>query len=198
METKKIDITYEFLHWADEYFTEDKLNTLLDLHLVFENYQATLNPKLVSHIKVSHFKCNLIRYCVFKGYTFNPDYLKSTVSEKDHNNIKRTVDGIEFIYFYISTERNTNSQNNKIMVQKNMEARLVALGAEYGKKKAAIESQIRILRINREEQFRSHNEIVSQINIKIHQLEDELGKVKMEYHCSRSDIYDCFAVNNPE
>ena len=84
------------------------------------------------------------------------------------------------------------------MEQKNMEARLVALGAEYGKKKAAIESQIRILRINREEQFRSHNEIVSQINIKIHQLEDELDKVKVEYHCSRSDIYDCFAVNNPE
>lgn len=82
------------------------------------------------------------------------------------------------------------------MEQKDMEARLVALGAEYGKKKAAIENQIRILRINREEQTRQDNEIICQINKKIYSLENDLSEVKQEFHCKRSDIYDCYAASN--
>ena len=82
------------------------------------------------------------------------------------------------------------------MEQKDLEARLVALGAEYGKKKTAIENQIRILRINLEEQTRQYNEVVCEIKKKIYSLENDLSEVKQEFHCKRSDIYDCNAASN--
>lgn len=196
METKKCDITYEFLYWADKYFTEDKLNTLMDLHIVFEDYKATLNPKFVSIIKVAHFKRNLIKYCTFKGYTFNPDYLKPTVSEKNHNNIEKTVNGIEFIYFYISTESTNTTQNNKIMNQKIMEGKLIALDAEFAGRKQTIENDIRDLRIQLEKQWQKHNDTVASLKIQIYEKEQVLSEIRREHTCRKSDIYDCYSASN--
>ena len=93
----------EFLFWAEDYFTDDKLNTLVDKQETFEAYKATLNPKFAAMIKMKKFKQKLIQYCTYRDWKFNPDRLLTTVSEKERNDIHRKVNGEEHYYFYIDT-----------------------------------------------------------------------------------------------
>lgn len=96
-------LTDEFLFWAEEYFTEDKLDTLVDKNDAFEAYKATLNPKFAAIIKMRTFKQKLIQYCTYRDWIFNPDRLLTTVSEKERNDIRRKVDNEDRYYFYINT-----------------------------------------------------------------------------------------------
>ena len=99
----------EFLFWAEEYFTDDKLNTLVDKQDTFEAYKATLNPKFAAMIKMKTFKQKLIQYCTYRDWKFNPDRLLTTVSEKERNDIHRKVNGEEHYYFYIDTTGESDS-----------------------------------------------------------------------------------------
>lgn len=97
------DLSDEFIFWADDYFTEEKLNTLVDKQQTFEDYKATLNPKFAAMMKPQTFKKKLIQYCNFKEWIFNPDYMLTTVSDKERNDIHRKENGKEVYYFYIDT-----------------------------------------------------------------------------------------------
>lgn len=93
----------EFIFWAEEYFTDDKLNTLVDKNQTFEDYKATLNPKIAQMIKMKTFKQKLIQYCTYREWKFNPDHLKTTQSDLDRNDIHKKVNGQDVYYFYIDT-----------------------------------------------------------------------------------------------
>lgn len=96
-------ITDEFIYWADDYFTDEKLNALVDKNQTFEDYKATLQPKFAMMIKPRTFKTRLIQYCTYKGWKFNPSHLKTTPSEIERNDIHRKVNGQDIYYFYIDT-----------------------------------------------------------------------------------------------
>lgn len=93
----------EFLFWAEDYFTENRLNTLVNKNEAFENYKATLNPKFAQLIKMKSFKSKLIQYCSYKEWTFNPEHLLTTASEKERNDIRRKENNEDVYYFYIDT-----------------------------------------------------------------------------------------------
>ena len=97
------DLSEEFITWADEYFSEDKLNRLVDKQQTYEDYKAILNPKYASMLKAQTFKRKLIQYCTYKEWIFNPSSMLTTVSEKERNDIRRKENGKDVFYFYIDT-----------------------------------------------------------------------------------------------
>lgn len=66
------EITEDFINWADEYFSaDDKRNVRIarkDLNDAFFEY-APLQRKYIS---ATEFKKKVVKYCKWKGYTFNP------------------------------------------------------------------------------------------------------------------------------
>ena len=99
----KTKITEEFLYWCEEYFTEDKLNTLVDKDKVFSDYKATLSQKYADAMKARTFKQRLIEYCNYKEYVYNPPHMLATVSERERNDIIKKENGEVHYYFYIDT-----------------------------------------------------------------------------------------------
>lgn len=104
-------LTEEFLAWADTYFTDTKLNTLVDISVAFEAYKAVLPPKAAMTIRPATFKKKLIQFCTFKEWIFNPDHLKVTTTDKEYNRIHKKVNGEDVYYFYIDTSNSPNGGN---------------------------------------------------------------------------------------
>ena len=96
-------ITDEFIWWCDDYFTEDRLNCLVNKHQAFDDYRATLNKKIADNIKIQTFKTKLQQYCIYKNWTFNPPSLLRSDTEKDRNEIRRKENNKDVYYFYIDT-----------------------------------------------------------------------------------------------
>lgn len=110
-------ITDEFIWWAEDYFNEERLNTLVNKHEAFEAYKATLNEKVAKMIKINTFKTRLIQFCQYKEWIFNPEYLLKSESERERNEI-RVKEGNEDKYFYyISSypvvDPEENTENNE-------------------------------------------------------------------------------------
>ena len=55
-----------------DYFSEERLNTLVNKHEAFDAYRNTLNEKVARMIKINTFKNRLIQFCMFKEWVFNP------------------------------------------------------------------------------------------------------------------------------
>jgi len=74
LEQRKLrqEITEDFISWADEYFSDDEhINTRLarkDLTDKFFEYA----PQQRKYITATEFKKKIVKYCKWKGYTFNP------------------------------------------------------------------------------------------------------------------------------
>ncbi len=100
-------MTQEFLYWAEDYFTEDKLNCLIETSDVFEVYKGTLPKIMGENIKAQSFKRKLRLFCEYKEWTFNPKELLLTKTEKERDDIRRKIKGVDHYYFYIDT---TNSE----------------------------------------------------------------------------------------
>jgi hypothetical protein len=97
-------ITDEFIWWAEDYFNESRLNTLVNKHEAFEAYKATLNEKVAKMIKINTFKTRLIQFCQYKEWVFNPEHLLKTESDKERNEIRVKSNNEDLYYYYISTE----------------------------------------------------------------------------------------------
>ena len=96
-------ITDEFLWWAEDYFSEEKLNVLYDIAKALEDYRATLPKKFADTIKPQTFKNRLINFCAYKEWTFNPKCLLTTTTDMDRNRIHKKENGQDVYYFYIDT-----------------------------------------------------------------------------------------------
>ena len=101
-------ISDEFIWWCEEYFTEDRLNCLVNKHQAFEDYKATLNKKIADMIKMQTFKNRLQMYCSYKDWIFNPPNLLISETDKNRNDIRKKEDGKTVYYFYIDTLRSEN------------------------------------------------------------------------------------------
>jgi hypothetical protein len=79
------------------------------------------------------------------------------------------------------------------MEQKQLEAQLVALEAEFAEKKNAVEDVIRQHRMDLESEFLHHNRTVSEIKMRIMSKEKDLAALKKEYICRKAEVYSRFA-----
>ena len=92
----KASIGDNFLEWADEYFTPDRLNIEVARREMQDDYRASCgNFKLTAQ----GFRTKLTQYCLLKGYTLS-DTIKKT--EYTAENKRTSVD-----YFIIKTETGT-------------------------------------------------------------------------------------------
>ena len=78
------------------------------------------------------------------------------------------------------------------MEQKQLEAYLVALEAEFAEKNA-VEDVIRQHRMDLESEFLHHNRTVSEIKMMIMSKEKDLAALKKEYICRKAEVYSRFA-----
>lgn len=79
------------------------------------------------------------------------------------------------------------------MDQKQFEARLVALDADYQEQKAEIEDQIRNLRIELENELAIHDQNVHDCKVKINIKESVLSGFRKEYMRKKAELYYEFA-----
>ena len=98
-------MTQEFLYWAEDYFTEDKLNQLHETKKVFDEYKTTLPKSLAEMMKTQTFKKRLQMFCQYKDWIFNPQCLMTSDTEKQRNDIRRKVLGEDRYYFFIDTTK---------------------------------------------------------------------------------------------
>jgi len=92
----KASIGDNFLDWADEYFTPDRLNIEVVRREMQDDYKASCGNFKLS---AKGFRIKLGQYCQLKGYTLS-DVIKKT--EYTLNNRRTSVD-----YFIIKTETDT-------------------------------------------------------------------------------------------
>jgi hypothetical protein len=97
-------MTDEFMFWCEDYFTERRLDCLVNKHEAFEAYKATLSKKIADVIKINTFKSKLMLFCAYKEWTFNPECLLLTESERKRNDIRKKSGNEDLYYFYIDTK----------------------------------------------------------------------------------------------
>lgn len=93
----------EFILWAEDYITEEKLNVDIEKNEIFDAYKSTLPEKFADMAKLSKFKARLKMYCDFKKYVFNPAEMLTTDSERQRDEIRKSVDGKDMYYYHIRT-----------------------------------------------------------------------------------------------
>ena len=99
----KTAMTQEFLNWAEDWFTDERLNRLLETSAVFDEYRKTLPKVIAENMKPTSFKRRLKLFCQYKDWVFNPEALMTTASERERCDIRRKVMGQDRYYFYIDT-----------------------------------------------------------------------------------------------
>lgn len=81
------DIGLAYYDWAQEFFSREKLNTVITIRSMLDDYND--NPDVFKHITTMGFKIKLKKYCELKGFKLNPDkYINSTgerIIQKDRS-----------------------------------------------------------------------------------------------------------------
>ncbi|MEI6767278.1 MAG: primase-helicase family protein [Bacteroidota bacterium] len=93
----------DFLEWAEDYFTHDRLNVNLPRAEAIEDYKASIPANEAKFIKSKKFRERLKLYALYKGYTFNPVDLMHTETERNRNDIRATIDSKTVYYFHLRT-----------------------------------------------------------------------------------------------
>lgn len=94
----------DFLYWAEDYFTPDRLDSLQNKTDAFEAFKSILPESDRKYYKMRSFKDRLVLYAHYKDYQFNPPDMFKSESERKRNDIRRTEDGKDIYYFYIKTK----------------------------------------------------------------------------------------------
>lgn len=107
------EITDEFIWWAEEWFTPERLNCNQDKQVAYDAYQQTMPEKFRGSLKMNTFKERLRLYCRFasnkeKEYIFNPVDLFKTETERKRDDIREYRDGKDVYCFHVRlVERNS-------------------------------------------------------------------------------------------
>lgn len=91
----------EFIYWAEDYFTDSRINVDLEKTELLEAYKKTMPQKFAELIKMRTFKEKLQLYCEFKGYVLNPVDLLKSDAEKERNEIRKYQEGKDLYFFHI-------------------------------------------------------------------------------------------------
>lgn len=97
-------LTDEFIWWADDYFTPERMNRPVAKNELFESWKSTLSDQAARSVRIRTLKEKLMLYCRYKKYLFCPDSVLSSQMEKERREIRRSEDGKDVYYYYIQTE----------------------------------------------------------------------------------------------
>lgn len=114
------EITDEFIWWADEWFTEERLNINIDRQEAYDAYQLSIPEKYRGSMKPKTFKERLQLYCRYTStkeleYVFNPEDLMRTESERKRGDIREYRAGEDVYCIHIRTivSSSPHPQNDK-------------------------------------------------------------------------------------
>lgn len=102
----------EFILWAEDYLTSEKLNVELEKNELLEAYKKTMPVKFAEMVKMRTFKEKLQMYCEYKGYIFNPHDLLNTDAERERNEIRMYKEGKDLYFFHIRTTSANHAPHN--------------------------------------------------------------------------------------
>lgn len=117
MRNLKKAMTQEFLYWAESYFTDDKLNQVLETSTVFEEYKKDLPKPIAEMMKIQTFKKRLQQFCLYKDWVFNPKCLLKSKTEQERCDIRRKIAGKDRYYFFIDTTKNPDLPVSVILAE---------------------------------------------------------------------------------
>lgn len=114
------EITESFILWADEYFSDPaKLNTPLPRRDLQDSY-FTMDPQQRKYVSPNEFKKRFKKYCLFKGYVFNPQMYDSITGkplkydQDGHPITDYKSGGIEYFAVGTTPFTQTNQANTPI------------------------------------------------------------------------------------
>lgn len=96
-------MSQEFFDWAEDWFTDDRLNKLVDQKEAIEAYMSTLSARSQSFISWKRFKEKLQYLCQYHEWILNPDEIFTNPSDRKTDRVHKKVDGQDKYYFYIDT-----------------------------------------------------------------------------------------------
>jgi hypothetical protein len=102
------EIGEDFIFWAEDYFTPNRLNVNIEKHELFESYKLTFPEKIRDMMKLGNFKNKLVAWCRYKKFVFNPQEMMKSKTEKDRNEIRVTINGTDVYYWHIRTGEQLN------------------------------------------------------------------------------------------
>jgi hypothetical protein len=97
------DIGDDFIWWADDWFTEDRLNVTVDKTEAFAAWTDTFPDHIKKNVKMKTFTSRLSLYCQYREWKYNPPEMLKSPSEKERGEIRLFKDGKNVYCFYIST-----------------------------------------------------------------------------------------------
>jgi hypothetical protein len=106
-------MTEEFIWWADDWFTNERLNINIPKQTAFECYKSTLTKQIADTIKMKTFTNKLQLYCFYMGYEYNPAELLISDSEKERGEIREWHDNQNVYCFHIRTKDYENAAKNE-------------------------------------------------------------------------------------
>lgn len=98
------EMSEDFMWWADEYFTAERLDTLVDQDEARNDCCERLSRRSSDFMTMRKFRQRLQTYCRYKDWKFNPPQILRSMSDYNDNRVHRKVNGQDHYYFYIQTQ----------------------------------------------------------------------------------------------
>jgi len=99
-------MTESFFYWAEEWFTADRLDRLVDQDEAYEAYKTQLSKRSADFMNMKNFRDKLQEYCLYHDWIFNPDDIYTSASDRKAKRVHKKVDGEDHYYFFIDTAGN--------------------------------------------------------------------------------------------
>lgn len=97
------DMGEDFYSWAEEYFTDARLNTLVDINEAQDSFSQKISKVSQNFLTAQRFRRKLIAFCEYHGWEFNPDKVFTSDSDRKNNRIHKKVNNEDHYYFFIDT-----------------------------------------------------------------------------------------------
>lgn len=96
----------DFFDWAEDWFSDDRLNTYVDQEEAIAAYSKSISSRSQQFLTPKKFKEAMTLWCQYHqddGYVFNPDSIFTSESDRKHQRIHRKENGVDKYYFYVET-----------------------------------------------------------------------------------------------
>lgn len=93
----------DFVDWAQDYFTDMRLNTYIDENEAHNSCRESMSKRSADFLSRNKFRNKLQDFCRYQGWEFNPRSLMTSESDRKNNRIHRKVNNVDVYYFYIRT-----------------------------------------------------------------------------------------------
>lgn len=99
-------MTEDFFYWAEEYFTPERLDCLVDVDEACNSYTDSINKRAKDFMTKQKFNRRIREYCQYHDWEYNPDKIFTNDSDRKANRVHKKVNGEDHYYFYIDTSSN--------------------------------------------------------------------------------------------